>query len=213
MRALQLAERLTRRKLVRVGNLSADPFRQPRLPSVGAPLPWVAIHTHTTTEATVSTAARARIYIEMSYRPPAATAPSSPTAPASSGAARLDATLEHLGRRDAVVVQRLDRHGRSLRHLIELAADLESRGDALVSLKENLDTTTRQSTDLPCRRGLAEFERGLIRAANLSWPGSCPGRGPDRRPTHSVTAGSCRPLARCTREVSTILPPSRGNSG
>src|SRR3982751_6513391 len=43
---------------------------------------------------------------------------------------------------DCVVVWRLDRLARSLRHLIELAALFESRGIQLISLTENIDTTT-----------------------------------------------------------------------
>jgi DNA invertase Pin-like site-specific DNA recombinase len=43
---------------------------------------------------------------------------------------------------DALVVWRLDRLGRSLRHLIEVGADLESRDVGLRSLQESIDTTT-----------------------------------------------------------------------
>jgi DNA invertase Pin-like site-specific DNA recombinase len=76
----------------------------------------------------------------------------------------LDAMLDQLRPGDAVVIWRLDRLGRSLRHLIDLAADLESRGVALVSLKENLDTTTPGGRLIFHVLGaLAEFERDLIR--------------------------------------------------
>ncbi len=54
----------------------------------------------------------------------------------------LDALLEQLRPGDTVVVWRLDRLGRSLRHLIDLANLLDERGVALVSLGESLDTST-----------------------------------------------------------------------
>jgi DNA invertase Pin-like site-specific DNA recombinase len=43
---------------------------------------------------------------------------------------------------DVLVVARLDRLGRSLRELIDLVGELESRGVGFRSLKESLDTTT-----------------------------------------------------------------------
>jgi hypothetical protein len=43
---------------------------------------------------------------------------------------------------DCIVVWRLDRLARSLKHLIELSALFESRGIQLISLNENIDTTT-----------------------------------------------------------------------
>ncbi len=43
---------------------------------------------------------------------------------------------------DTVVVRRLDRLGRSLRHLIEVVGDLERRGVAFISLTENIDPST-----------------------------------------------------------------------
>jgi len=46
------------------------------------------------------------------------------------------------GRIDALVVFRLDRLGRSSRELIMLVDELETRGIAVFSLNENLDTTT-----------------------------------------------------------------------
>src|ERR1700676_2578762 len=43
---------------------------------------------------------------------------------------------------DTVVCWRLDRIGRSLRHLIEMAERLQQRGIAFRSLTENIDTST-----------------------------------------------------------------------
>src|SRR5271166_4893578 len=46
---------------------------------------------------------------------------------------------------DTVVCWRLDRIGRSLRHLIEMAERLQQRGIAFRSLTENIDTSTHQA--------------------------------------------------------------------
>ncbi len=43
---------------------------------------------------------------------------------------------------DTLVVWRLDRLGRSLKHLIHLVEKLEQQGIGLKSLQENIDTTT-----------------------------------------------------------------------
>src|SRR5881296_2468139 len=65
---------------------------------------------------------------------------------------------------DAVLVWKLDRFGRSLKHLVNALAEFESLGVAFISLKESLDLTT------PAGRlmfgiisAMAEFERDLIR--------------------------------------------------
>jgi len=65
---------------------------------------------------------------------------------------------------DTLVVWRLDRLGRSLRHLIETVADLHARGIGFRSLTERIDTTTPGGKLVFHVFGaLAEFERDLIR--------------------------------------------------
>jgi DNA invertase Pin-like site-specific DNA recombinase len=63
---------------------------------------------------------------------------------------------------DTLVVWRLDRLGRSLRHLIELIGELERRQLGFRSLTEGIDTTT-SSGRLVFHIFGAEFERQLIR--------------------------------------------------
>jgi DNA invertase Pin-like site-specific DNA recombinase len=64
---------------------------------------------------------------------------------------------------DTVVVWRLDRLGRSLRHLIDLVAELEQRGVALRSLTEQIDTSTPGGRLVFHVFGaMAEFEKSLI---------------------------------------------------
>ena len=64
---------------------------------------------------------------------------------------------------DAVCVWKLDRFGRSLRHLVNALADLESLGVSFISLKDNLDLSTPSGRLMFQIIGaMAEFERSLI---------------------------------------------------
>jgi DNA invertase Pin-like site-specific DNA recombinase len=66
--------------------------------------------------------------------------------------------------KDALVVWRLDRLGRSLSHLIATMTSLEDRGIGFKSLTENIDTTTSGGKLIFHIFGaLAEFERDIIR--------------------------------------------------
>jgi DNA invertase Pin-like site-specific DNA recombinase len=48
----------------------------------------------------------------------------------------------HRRRLDTILVWKLDRFGRSLRHLVNALAELEARGVAFFSLRDNLDLFT-----------------------------------------------------------------------
>jgi DNA invertase Pin-like site-specific DNA recombinase len=64
---------------------------------------------------------------------------------------------------DTLVVWRLDRLGRPLRHLVETVNALAERGVAFVSLHEGIDTTTSTGRLVfHIFAALAEFERELI---------------------------------------------------
>ncbi len=64
---------------------------------------------------------------------------------------------------DAVLVWKLDRFGRSLRHLVNALAELEALGITFVSLKDNLDLSTPAGRLMFQIIGaMAEFERSLI---------------------------------------------------
>src|SRR5512147_427430 len=66
-------------------------------------------------------------------------------------------------RADAVLVWKLDRFGRSLKHLVNAIADLEALGVVFVSLRDNLDLTTPSGRLMFQIIGaMAEFERALI---------------------------------------------------
>lgn len=69
----------------------------------------------------------------------------------------------HSRRFDAVLVWKLDRFGRSLRHLVNALAEFEARGVAFVSFRDNLDLTTPSGRLMFQIIGaMAEFERSLI---------------------------------------------------
>src|SRR5688500_1168488 len=76
----------------------------------------------------------------------------------------LTEALDHLRPGDTLVVWRLDRLGRSLRHLIETVMAPEQRGIGFKSLNEAIDTTSSNGKLIFHIFGaLAEFERELIR--------------------------------------------------
>jgi putative DNA-invertase from lambdoid prophage Rac len=65
---------------------------------------------------------------------------------------------------DVVLVWKLDRFGRSLRHLVNALAEFESLGITFVSLSDNLDLSTASGRLMFNIIGaMAEFERELIR--------------------------------------------------
>ena len=75
----------------------------------------------------------------------------------------LDEMLSQIRKGDIVIVYKLDRLGRSLRHLVELINDFTDRGVGLKSLNDPVDTTSAQGrlvTNLFA--SIAEFERELI---------------------------------------------------
>ena len=77
----------------------------------------------------------------------------------------LDALVKDAKQRrfDVLVVWRLDRLGRSLRHLILLLDDLQALGVAFVSLQEGIDATTPAGKlQMHLLAAISEFERARI---------------------------------------------------
>src|SRR5207247_1927874 len=76
----------------------------------------------------------------------------------------LDEALEFARPGDTLVVWRLDRLGRSLRHLIDIISRMQGRGVGFKSLTESIDTTTGGGKLVfHVFAALAEFERDIIR--------------------------------------------------
>ncbi len=75
----------------------------------------------------------------------------------------LNEALAFLRRGDTLVVWKLDRLGRSMKHLVETVTDLGDRDVGFRSLTEGVDTTTTGGTLVFHLFGaLAQFERDLI---------------------------------------------------
>src|SRR6059058_6539346 len=76
----------------------------------------------------------------------------------------LEEALEYVREGDTLVVWRLDRLGRSLKHLIETITELNNRKIGFKSIQESIDTTTSGGKLIFHIFGaLAEFERDIIR--------------------------------------------------
>jgi len=76
----------------------------------------------------------------------------------------LDELLGQLRAGDLLVIWKLDRMGRSLKHLVELVGSLIERKVGLLSLNDPIDTTSAQGRLVfNLFASLAEFERELIR--------------------------------------------------
>ncbi len=79
---------------------------------------------------------------------------------------------------DVIVAYRLDRCGRSLKHLIETVSTLEAKGVHFISLSEQIDTTTSGGRLLfHLMASIAQFERDLIRERTFAGLASARARG------------------------------------
>ena len=75
----------------------------------------------------------------------------------------LDEALNFMRKGDTLVVWKLDRLGRSLKHLIEIINNLMDNGMYFMSLQEKIDTTsTSGKLIFHIFAALAEFEREII---------------------------------------------------
>jgi|SRR5450631_737873 DNA invertase Pin-like site-specific DNA recombinase len=91
---------------------------------------------------------------------------------------QLDRLLDQLRPGDTIVVWRLDRLGRSLKHLIQLIEDLAEKEVGFRSLTEGMDTTTsRGKLVFSIFGALAEFERSLIRERTMAGLAAARSRG------------------------------------
>jgi DNA invertase Pin-like site-specific DNA recombinase len=97
----------------------------------------------------------------------------------------LDQLLSRLRQGDTVYIYKLDRLGRSLKHLLQVVGDLQQQGVGLVSLTDAINTTSAQGQlVINLFASLAEFERELIRErtyAGLASARACGRLGGGRR--------------------------------
>lgn len=91
---------------------------------------------------------------------------------------QLAAMQQILREGDVIYIYKLDRLGRSLKHLLEMTSDFEKRGIGLVSINDSIDTTTAQGRLIfNIFASLAEFERDLIRERTKSGLDAARARG------------------------------------
>lgn len=100
--------------------------------------------------------------------------------------------FRHLREGDTIVVWKLDRLGRSIKHLIELMKDIENRNATFISLQENIDTTSSMGRLLfHFISALCEFERGLIAERTQAGLIAARARGRFGGRRHKLTEKEC----------------------
>ncbi len=107
----------------------------------------------------------------------------------------LDKALDYLREGDVLVITRLSRAMRSLKHLLALADDLRERGIGLKVLKQDIDTTTPTGRLVFNILGaIDEFQRELIVEGTIEGlaaakaRGKLAGRKPSYTPQQAETA-------------------------
>lgn len=76
----------------------------------------------------------------------------------------LQKLLDNLRPKDVIVIWKLDRLGRSLKDLVQMVNEMQDKGAGLMSLNDNIDTTTPQGKlTFHLFAALAEFEADMIR--------------------------------------------------
>ncbi len=90
----------------------------------------------------------------------------------------LNKLLDQLRKGDTLVIWKLDRLGRSLKHLIDLVTRLQESGVELISLQDSVNTSTASGKlTFAIFAAIAEFERECIRERSLAGLASAKARG------------------------------------
>src|ERR671931_238166 len=120
----------------------------------------------------------------------------------------LQAALTHLREGDTFIVWRLDRLGRSLKHLIETVTVLKEHGIAFKSLTENIDTSSATGQLVFHIFGaLAEFERNLITERTMAGLDAARSRGrTGGRPRLTSAAGKVAMAKKLYRDRTLSIP-------
>ena len=121
----------------------------------------------------------------------------------------------HQRKIDAVLVWKIDRFGRSLKHLVNSLAELSAYGVAFISLRDNLDLSTPSGRLMFQIIGaMAEFERSLIQERvraglrNAKLKGKVLGR--PRRIVNSDEMARLREQGASFREIARAVGASPG---
>ena len=108
----------------------------------------------------------------------------------------LEAALALLKENDVLVVWKLDRLGRSMKHLIELTSHLEAKGIGFRSLSDAIDTSTPGGKLYFHLIGaFAEFERNLISERTKAGMAAAKARGVKMGRPRKLTTGQNTALA------------------
>jgi DNA invertase Pin-like site-specific DNA recombinase len=127
-----------------------------------------------------------------------------------------DACLAYLREGDVLVSVKLDRWGRSVQHLLQVAADLEARGVGLRCLDQPVDTTSPVGKLVfTILAAVAEFERALIierttqGLAAARARGRMGGRSKGYTPDHCRAARALKDQGMTAAEIGVTLGKSR----
>lgn len=86
--------------------------------------------------------------------------------------------MESVREGDSVIVWKLDRLGRSLKDLIDLVAEIQSKGADFISIKDSINTQTATGRfTFNIFASLAEFEREIIRERTMAGLTAAKARG------------------------------------
>lgn len=100
----------------------------------------------------------------------------------------LNAVLRTLRKGDTLVVWRLDRLGRSIRHLIDVITKLQARGIEFRSVTENIDTSSAGGRMIfYVIAAMAEFERSMISERTVAGMAAARQRGQSLGRRRSMT--------------------------
>ncbi len=90
----------------------------------------------------------------------------------------LDKALDHIRKKDVLVIWKLDRLGRSLSHLLSIVEDLKQRGAHFASIEDGFDTSTASGKMVFSVIGaMAEYERNLMRERTMAGLAAARARG------------------------------------
>ena len=130
----------------------------------------------------------------------------------------LDAALEYMRQGDVLVITRLSRAMRSLKHLLALAEELRERGIGLVVLKQQNrhDHTSRDGSCSTSSPAIDEFQRELIVEGTNEGLAAARARGrvggakAKLSPAQAQGGpGSCTPMAALPMEICELFGISR----
>lgn len=121
----------------------------------------------------------------------------------------LDACLKALRKGDVLVVWKLDRLGRSLRHLVNTVEDLATRGvgfKVLTGQGASIDTSTAEGRLMfGFFASLAEFERELIRERTMAGLASARARGRVGGRKHALSKAQVRTAQAAMGQPETVV--------